>query len=517
MTAGADTGQQDLLEESLVKVLAGKLGPLAAAADLDEAALLEQARGAEDEILAGVESQWGDWAEAKSALKALELSLPVTPLGKTWRRFVIGIREGAPGELVQSTEVAVSVIGFALLAAFTFLVSEASSPSSFFKATAVLSAIVAPIVAVPLFVYFVPLRPSESELRRAEVEARAAERSYFWRLNGVVAGWVRSRINITEGLSYATKLRFKDASGLGEVDDPSHEISTKTRKRLASLIDRMPGGAIGLAGARGAGKSTLMRSICAGAESDELVFGVVVDAPVQYEAREFVLHLFARLCEEALGKTVRARTRREWRPLDTPGLDATEQEAGYHPVIGLVLAVVGAMLLISSLDISLIGLSGNGIAGIVLIMLGYALGMHSLIQDGPRVRRLLRIRGRDAADPEGNDDDDELSDIAEQRLQQIQFQQSFSSGWSGSLKIPIGLEGGFDTSTELSEQQMSLPDVVDQLRRFLEAISEKHQVRIGIDELDKMPDQAAHQFLNEIKAIFRVPRCFSSFRSPKTR
>ena len=95
------------------------------------------------------------------------------------------------------------------------------------------------------------------------------------------------------------------------------------------------------------------------------------------------------------------------------------------------------------------------------------------------------------------------------RLRQIWFQQSFTSGWSGSVKAPIGgLGGEASASSELAERQMTFPDVVTLFRDFLRQISVSREVRIGIDELDKMGDEGARRFLNEIKVVFRIPNCF---------
>jgi len=57
---------------------------------------------------------------------------------------------------------------------------------------------------------------------------------------------------------------------------------------------------------------------------------------------------------------------------------------------------------------------------------------------------------------------------------------------------------------------MTLPEVVDSLRDFLEAVAREHdRVMIGIDELDKMrTEAAAERFLNDIKGIFGIRNCY---------
>jgi hypothetical protein len=94
-------------------------------------------------------------------------------------------------------------------------------------------------------------------------------------------------------------------------------------------------------------------------------------------------------------------------------------------------------------------------------------------------------------------------------LRTIKFQQSFTSGWSGSLKLPVGLEGGVNRAITLAQNQLSLPEIGYFFARFIERASVKYQIIIGIDELDKLAsDDLARQFINDIKSIFGLQRCF---------
>jgi len=103
---------------------------------------------------------------------------------------------------------------------------------------------------------------------------------------------------------------------------------------------------------------------------------------------------------------------------------------------------------------------------------------------------------------------DDLIFLARESLDNIKFQRSYTSGWSGSMKFQI-LEAGVNNATTLSQKQMSLPEIIDDYKYFLNKISEKYTVIIGIDELDKLSsNENAHNFLNEIKAIFGLENCF---------
>jgi hypothetical protein len=103
---------------------------------------------------------------------------------------------------------------------------------------------------------------------------------------------------------------------------------------------------------------------------------------------------------------------------------------------------------------------------------------------------------------------------AHHQLSNIRFQQSFSSGWSGSLKLPVAIEGSMKSDRSWAERQRTLPDIVDDYRRFLDlAVGSKDtpydRVLVCIDELDKLEsDEAAQRFLNGIKSVFNQSKCY---------
>jgi hypothetical protein len=105
--------------------------------------------------------------------------------------------------------------------------------------------------------------------------------------------------------------------GLSEVYDSINRIPTGVADELNGLLDRFDGASIGVAGPRGSGKSMLIREYCdpgSAAEAESIGFDrswlrgyslprrprtdlrCLVAAPVDYAARDFVLHLFAAFC-----------------------------------------------------------------------------------------------------------------------------------------------------------------------------------------------------------------------------
>ena len=102
-----------------------------------------------------------------------------------------------------------------------------------------------------------------------------------------------------------------------------------------------------------------------------------------------------------------------------------------------------------------------------------------------------------------------LRQSARDLLLGLTYQQTFAQGWSGNVKLPIGLEGGISSTTTMMDRPMSYPDVVARLNGFLKQASVSRRILIGIDEMDKIEsDELANKFLNDLKAVFGVENCF---------
>jgi energy-coupling factor transporter ATP-binding protein EcfA2 len=108
-----------------------------------------------------------------------------------------------------------------------------------------------------------------------------------------------------------------------------------------------------------------------------------------------------------------------------------------------------------------------------------------------------------------------LAALATEQLRRIRFLQTHTSGWSGKVEGPRSLGMTVTRSIAHAEQPLTQPEVVDQLRGFLQHAAttliragEITGLAIAIDELDKFADPVqAHEFINEIKTIFDVHNC----------
>jgi hypothetical protein len=158
--------------------------------------------------------------------------------------------------------------------------------------------------------------------------------------------WIDEQLRQRNVDLYGLRLRVKHVSGLGEFASPGRELATDAYGSLAALLNQLPGGSIGISGSRGAGKTTLIRAFCSERHlirGEPPALAAVVSAPVNYEPREFVLHLFAKLCRSVLGDAASTTVAPR---LDTPELLDSLKATGIAAGIGVLLIAVGLGLVI---------------------------------------------------------------------------------------------------------------------------------------------------------------------------
>lgn len=102
--------------------------------------------------------------------------------------------------------------------------------------------------------------------------------------------------------AYTTELHgleLEPLSGSDERDD--HFVPTDASRRVSLLIEELSSASIGLSGVRGAGKSTVLRQLCDPERHPDNDLRLLVHAPTAYDSREFLTHLFIRVCERVVG------------------------------------------------------------------------------------------------------------------------------------------------------------------------------------------------------------------------
>ena len=345
--------------------------------------------------------------------------------------------------------------------------------------------------------------------------ARSAEKAWRTAAEDQVRTAARRRIQELVRPPFSTTLTVHDVSGLRYLRAADLTVPTRAFARFSSRIDGMTGGALGIAGPRGSGKTTLLEYYQEGRRLDRPGtehLAVFLTVPVRFEAREFALHLYARLCEEVtrFGEpteapaVVRNRGRRTWSSRLLWGLAL----AAAWATVGYTLQTVGSWPGPGSTPGDwrrAVGWPVLAVAAALSLTMAWTArtrGDRPMIDPAVRVTDLPSLRAH-----------------AAQKLDLIRFQQRWTAGWSGKIAVPFGAETSRTVGLEYARQPMAYPDLVNDIQVFLRTTvrilrtlptAADIPVAVILDELDKIagPDRA-HEFLNEIKALFAadVPGC----------
>jgi hypothetical protein len=339
---------------------------------------------------------------------------------------------------------------------------------------------------------------------------------------------VRTFINTARQRRFSHIYSVASSPALSEVHDSANSVPTQIESELAGLLDRLDGASIGVAGPRGAGKSTLIRGYCeeavpaagnrkgigwssfSGAGLPKPSWGDIgcmVAAPVDYVARDFVLHLFAAFCNAVISAYGRAG---RFRGIFLSVFWARRIAQLFMSLTWLAIYFGGcaAILLYFNKAIAReISVPASSIqyAGIAVIALGVvAFARLSVVK--------MRKWAREAR--KGRKSGKAMVATARKHLSRIRNLQTYTSGLSGGFSLRGGVSTQLSRSISRAEQPLSYPEIVAEFRNFAASVAaDVHgrgdRVFIGVDELDKIgsAEQAEH-FLNEVKGIFGIPHLY---------
>ncbi|WP_157017695.1 P-loop NTPase fold protein [Cryptosporangium arvum] len=302
------------------------------------------------------------------------------------------------------------------------------------------------------------------------------------------------------------------APRLVEVED-LYVVSSSSYDRAFRFVTGHTASAVGIVGARGAGKSTLMRHLIANPKFE--CIGAHVVAPIHYSESEIVRLIHWKLTEALLSATSNnAKLGRR----KSSGIDQLRLAPTLHDKIlpasrwllfigvaaGLTLLWVGDQQNLSTLPdygdaahevlaarsvgyTGLTALAGLGVlAGLLIAKIWRA------FQAGARLRSSPRT----------------LAGLAHQQLDWLKWTVNLEGTTKKSLKIgSVGLEGQGKLSR--AERALTHADSVHALRHFMYRISQitrrKTPVIICVDELDKLNKGSdAVKVVNGLKDLFHV-------------
>ncbi|MEU5696679.1 hypothetical protein [Actinosynnema sp. NPDC020468] len=287
--------------------------------------------------------------------------------------------------------------------------------------------------------------------------------------------------------SYALELPEVSVARLGDVTDPAQYVATGTSAWLARRLRSMSRGAIGIGGPRGVGKSavlTLFGELRFGARQDDVT--VSVSAPTDYGSRDFLVHLFARVCEEVLADApAPGRKSRRW--------------------VWWLVGVAGALVAAGAWRWSWVaGVAARGWSWVPGHVREVVVVGGLLVAVSPVVGWVWsRVRRRPV---EG------VVEVARRHLEALRFLETTTVTRSVTAKPPAVAEFGGQVARQRAAQARTFPELVDDFREFLEFLvwrTPGARVVVCVDELDKIGSGVeAERFLNDIKAVFGVQGCF---------
>jgi hypothetical protein len=331
------------------------------------------------------------------------------------------------------------------------------------------------------------------------------------------------------------------AAGLSPMTDLAVLTPTTSCRELNDKVAHMATGCIGISGLRGTGKTSLIRDFCAhhygtpryqaAADREQACptplrgLRIVVDAPMRFDAREFLIYLYSCLCRAVL-TDVRFNTSLPGRLL---GPVLLPRSARLSDVAG-ALGGIGFLALAFSLAYEAVGGTWPGLPwhdsrawewiGVLACLIG------AVMTAGWRTR-LAMVEVRQVTNIRAD---------AEERVRRLHFQRTDTRTSTGTLSpARLGAALSIGASHSFTEQLMSLPELIDDYRDFalrvVAAMLEADQVQtgaaasqprggegtrgqqeirliIGIDEMDQIGDPgAACMFLEELSAAFGTANC----------
>ena len=319
---------------------------------------------------------------------------------------------------------------------------------------------------------------------------------------------IRLRLNeLSRRTLFSKSLHAQRAPGLGAVLDPAHVILTNTMTEVERVAVSVSSASVGISGVRGVGKSTLIRWICEGKDLPRRLptLGLYVAAPVEYDARDFLIHLYARLCQAVLMDDRLTLQKAGWK------------DAAKRHVLGIIAVLLAALSTMTIFHLVFGHLlhefwaARPGSLWAASVAAGFAA---SALFAGAYLWRLRNERSRSTVEA-----------IARDRLRRLQYQITETTGQqAGTITGPFGLTLAGSWSRAATENQMTLPELVTDYRMFAEQVvsslqqaaqnegavtADRVRLIVGIDEIDRIENaEKAEKFINEIKSIFGVPRCF---------
>ena len=300
--------------------------------------------------------------------------------------------------------------------------------------------------------------------------------------------------------------------------DLAYHVPRSCDEFVARFVTRVSTGVLGLAGPRGAGRSSLARAVMqrlatppvpkgAGPVAQGVILAVTAPSPPSNDLLPFFTVLFRRVSEAARGDLRRRLFRLE---PDSQIEDAAgELIESPPPIVLLPLGVVlAAMALVAARPWRPPIHSGDASASTVAVVLRLAADWSPMVLLASvllaagvyywRLKRRTDLRRALHGRPSG------LLYISTERvLERLAFEQSTSDEREGSLSLPYGVGLRRRRSRALKERPVTLPVILEDFRRYVEELRCVYPrgVVVHIDDAVRIEEQMnVRELLLRIKA-----------------
>ncbi|MGW4756148.1 TIR domain-containing protein [Streptomyces chartreusis] len=328
----------------------------------------------------------------------------------------------------------------------------------------------------------------------------------------VLLPFLRQRLNeeltVADGL---VGLRYDPALLTTQTPD-RFRLDTAAFRRTAARIDTPGGAAIGLAGPRGVGKTTLLAFLAQTRlfhhpHSSGSQLGVRISAPVHYDPADFTTQLLAAVCREVIrtGGSSQRRVAHGYLAAATSGVKRTAAAA----LLVITLAAI-------PLTAGWITVTGRQAILAALVALAFVSAVVA-VDAGSTVRRMLsRLRYTTAPDGgsviarSSGQRIRDLNQAAGGILNRLYFREERSLSAGLKLPVPLGIEANGSGNLLYEGRPWTTSEIVQQFRQFVGALNNSgYRVIIAVDELDKVDDdEEVIRLLNDLKTLFGLANCY---------
>lgn len=350
---------------------------------------------------------------------------------------------------------------------------------------------------------------------RVSIWANRLRQLWLHQVQKLLRPRLRVALNAQLTANEPTQLLVSDANGLAHLDQHDRWIDRPCSARIMRLTSRLGATSVAVSGRRGVGKSTLLRRMVHEATIPARPNGirpdpvqqpspltVFVDAPVDYAPRDFLLDLFAQLCEKIIDIE------------DGGRFHSHSTTARFSTATSAWLVRFACGLLIPATLLGQVEPTdpGDPIVPAIRALLD-AIGVGHDLSPGTTVVYIMGLLGLYHGAgyfrwPGGS----ELGRLAARELRQLRYLQTLQTEHAANLTR--GFVGvGWRKARQFAEQPLTMPELVRRYRTLAAAAASRRPgtapgLIIAIDEMDRIANaQSAENFLNQIKAIFAIPHC----------